>query len=340
MTNRDGLQKSPSNRRKRHSLEWAAAAVLGILSIGCFALQAYTASTQTTARETALYNALQFLLTTGFAWFSTRAISRGEFEDSLRRFAISAYRRVADIERMTQRLHTEIRVMIAERPTKTTENLRIVEAIVADTGQIVRSSIADWADVIGDELLAIERIKRLEQERQDLKSEVAQQPEDAAGNESMRQIDAQIRALLSSLPPRLQLEAERQEGMSREEQHAARWVRRTHERESGFLLTVVTGDRYDTQRAQETLQSGEQLRAAWGSDRGIDVIDREGKILGRLQNPSPLSYDAFARAFEICYGVLPIAVAFLRVIGRDTRESGEYGWFEIRVVSSPVFEPE
>jgi hypothetical protein len=47
-------------------------------------------------------------------------------------------------------------------------SLRIVEAILSDTTQLVRSSISDWGDVIGDELLAIERIKRLEREKEQI----------------------------------------------------------------------------------------------------------------------------------------------------------------------------
>src|ERR1700730_15326474 len=95
----------------------------------------------------------------------------GLFEQSLKKFAISAYRRIADIERMVERLHTEVREMISDAPKSEITNLRIVDAIVSDTGQLVRSSISAWADVIGEELLAIERIKRLEHEKELLRKD-------------------------------------------------------------------------------------------------------------------------------------------------------------------------
>jgi hypothetical protein len=44
---------------------------------------------KTTKLETVLFNILQFLLAVEFAWFSTRAIVRGEFEGSLKRFAVA-----------------------------------------------------------------------------------------------------------------------------------------------------------------------------------------------------------------------------------------------------------
>ena len=146
-----------------------AAVALGALAVFVFVLQVNSFGDQTTARETLLFNALEFVLTVGFAWFSTRAVSRSEFEDSIKRFAISACRRIADIERMILRLQGEVRETLVETSSaEEVSALEVVDAIVGDTVQVVRSSISDWADVIGNELLALEKLKRLQSEHDEV----------------------------------------------------------------------------------------------------------------------------------------------------------------------------
>ena len=102
--------KSASHQLRRSNYELIAAGTLGVLVIACFAVQALALSEKTTKLETILFNCLQFLLTVGFAWFGTKAASRTEFEASLKRFAISAYRRISDIEEIVQRLQIKIEV--------------------------------------------------------------------------------------------------------------------------------------------------------------------------------------------------------------------------------------
>jgi hypothetical protein len=338
MSDNKPMQSDSRGRQRWIGFEWIAAIVLGLLAALCFYLQISSPPATTTQRELALINALQFLLTTGFTWFSTRAVSRFEFEQSLKRFAISAYRRVADIERMIHRLKIEIREMMTERAVEECTELRIVDAIVSDTNQIVRSSISDWADVIGEELLAIEKIRRLEQERETLKGDSEPRQAARAGQPTLREIESQIKTLVASLPPRLQLEARGVTDPTRQEQHAARWVKRTHEHDNGLRLTVVTGKQYDSERDQNSLSPNEKLTGTKGKDGGIDVLDIQGKTLGRLQNPSPLGYSEFVRAFELCFGPLPIALEFVESLGREKRDDDEYGWFRVKVLAKPILE--
>lgn len=282
-----------------------------------------------------MFNLLQFILTSGFAWFSTRAVSRIEFEESLKKFAISAYRRVADIERMIDRLHTEIEEMISSAPRAESTNLRITEAIVSDTAQIVRSSISDWGDVIGDELLAIEKIKRLEQEKQRLRAidDSEEKPESA----DVKDIEKTIQQILRTLPPRLQLEAESDKVTTAYTQRAAEWFARRHKDESGLRLTVVTGDSYLHDRDQKTIQIGEVLLVESDREGHLDVKDASGLGVGRLQNPSPLTYDQFARGLELCYAGAPFLVEVLHLGGEEKRSGERFAWIYVKVVSEPTY---
>src|ERR1700674_5647431 len=122
--------EAPKKSHQSANVELVAAIILGALALLCFFWQVRTVGAHTTATETFLFNSLQFILTAGFAWFSTRAISRIEFEQSLKKFAISAYRRIDDVEKMVDRLHNQVREMMSAAPKSEITNLRIVDAIV------------------------------------------------------------------------------------------------------------------------------------------------------------------------------------------------------------------
>ena len=186
-------------------LEWIVAAFLGIAALGSLALQVYTLSSKTTQLETVLFNCLQFVLTVGFAWFSTRALSRKEFEENLRRFAIGAYRRVSDIELMIMRLRHQLASASPRSPEHETD-LRVVSAIVSDTAQVLGSSKADWGDVIRGELIELDQLKRLEEERAQVEQEM-KSPEATARIEKQKDdLDVRIQNLRSRLPLSLQFE--------------------------------------------------------------------------------------------------------------------------------------
>jgi hypothetical protein len=328
--------------RKRTGIiaEIVAAIVLGLLALAAFGMQASIAERQLTQRETALFGALQFLLTVGFTWLSTRALSRRDFEDSLRRFAIGAYRRIADIDRMTRRMQSETRNMLAQAGETEARNLAVIEAIATDTCQVVRSSISDWGDVIGDELLAIERISRLEQEKELLEGQREAAPPDEASSsakdQKVTELKKSIEALVLRLPPRLQLDAVEDTRKLRRASRAAEWLTREHRKQRGLTLSVVTGDIYRHDRDVASIQPSENVQIV-KLDRqgGLDVTDAKGAVLGRLQNNTPLDYDAFAEAMLVCYGECPIPARVLRLKGSERRGKDQYAWFEIQIAREP-----
>lgn len=319
-----------SRKKPILTLELIAGFTMGLLAVTCFLFQALTLKSSTTQQEVVLFNLLQFLLTVGFTWFSTRAISRREFEQSLKRFAISAYRRIADIERMITRLHSQLRGMILE--SSPNHHFLVVEAIVSDTIQIVRSSAADWSDVIGDELLALENIKRLEHEKAEREASLAG-PE-AHGDLELKKLNEKIAQLESMLPIRLQV-ARPAESTFRD-YFAARWLASQHAKQRGLMMEVKTGEEYPHDRDHETLKPGEILHTVKQSDGAIDVADGSGAGIGRLTNCTPMSYDDFARSFEECYGSSVVSLEYLGLPRASTAPDGAWeAWFAVRVVQQP-----
>ena len=206
-----------SKKGYQNKIDWIVATVLVIIFLGCLALQVLSLSDKTTKLETVLFNILQFLLAVGFAWFSTRAIVRGEFEVSLKRFAVSAYRRISDIENIVASLKSKVAEMRAKNPERDSHDLELIEAIVHDTARIISSSRADWSDVIGEEMLALETIRRLESEKAEIKISPATSVTKPDSDFRVKQIDQKIDTLVSRLPAPLQYqyEARRAENLNR-----------------------------------------------------------------------------------------------------------------------------
>ena len=322
--------RTPSTESR---VDGIAAVVLGLGALGCFALQAFSTTSETTRAETALFNALQFVLTSGFAWFSTRAVSRGGFERSLKRFAVGAYRRISDIEQIVRRLQSHIVGMRHDATGDEAHRLALVGAIAEDALQVVRSSSSDWGDVIGDELLALEDLKRLERERALIEAEPSKVQSEALA-EIRQALTSRIADLQASIPPGLLLETDDQDA-SRATRLAADWIAKEHEREGGYRLRVYSGVGYPNESDPEAFTSETQLRTARGDDDALDLIDQEGARVGRVLNwSSPLEYLDFARGLEECFGATQIPVRFDGILEKKDDDSGL--WYEVQVTASPV----
>jgi hypothetical protein len=331
---------SPANDHhagSRIRYELVAAITLAVLAIGCFIVQAVSYDAKTTQRETILFNTLQFLLTFGFAWFSTRAVSRGEFEQSLKRFAIGAYRRISDIEAMVVRLEDKIRAMRVARAQDDRADLDVVTAIVEDTRQVVHSSIADWADVIGEELIAISTIKGLEREKSVIQSSPA--PIEGPSLEAtIEKIDKRIAELSAALPANLAFDAQRDDEATYAKQFAADWMSDQHKEQGGLHLRIVTGGQYTCERDPKQVRSGEPIFVLCKPER-VEARDSAGVALGRVLNNSPLTYGEFRDALTHSYGTDHIEGRFDKVFAERDTNGVHYVWYEVVIVSTPVVRP-
>jgi hypothetical protein len=326
--------------------ELIPAIVLGILALVAFGLQIATISaTQiATQRETALFGALEFILTVGFAWFSTRAISRQEFERSLRRFAISAYRRVSDIESMLKQLHEDVGGMIiGESESRPRSDLKVIATAVASVKSVIHSSIADWADVIGDELRMITRIALLETEKRQLSTEavaeVGNGPQGGSVQSRAEELQEKINELRAKLPAEIQYSAPFQIGPYSADSRAE-WIARTHEAEGGLKLRIEYGQLYGANGDYSELKKGSQLQIRVSkTDSGLDLTDGAGSCYGQVLNDSPLDYPDWKDALERCYGTLNIPVVFEEILNERPHEPTSKAVLRVRVTIKPQIWP-
>lgn len=315
-------------------LDTIAAVTLAVLALAAFGVQALTVGPQTTQLETVLFNLLQFLLSTGFAWFGSRAVTKTEFEDSLKRFAISAYRRVADIEVMVARLQARIDSMRADRPVDECHDLNVIAAVVDDTSQVVNSSIADWADVIGAELMAIERIRYLERRKDEIESTETADPT-AELRAKVQEIDKQIASLTSALPPRLRMDVARETRTPYQKRFAAQWMADRHREQDGLRLRVVAGAQYRCDRDVESVTFQEPLYLDLTAQDGIAVFDSSGLALGRALNNSPQPYREFRDTLAMCYGADRLEARFEKITTRKVNDRAKMVWYQLRIASAP-----
>jgi len=285
-----------------------------------------------------LFNSLQFLLTVGFGWFSTRAITRIQFEDSIKRFAISAYRRIADIQRIARRLQGQIQHMMVETSSTDSHHLSVVDAIVSDMCQVIRSSISDWSDVIGSELITLERIDRLEQERQEMSGDLSAAERAPNASTELRRIEQEKAQLIDRLPAGLRSVTEADEWSEPEQRRAAEWMAMGHREVDGLRIRVVAGGEYGADQDPQTLQAGQLLRLRTGGnwDRGLDVEDESGALLGRLLNATPLTYEKFLRTLERCYGYVTLPLEYLEHDYSRTIADTTYWWYTVKVTAAPT----
>jgi hypothetical protein len=324
------LKKSPTSRP---TVELIAAAVLGLLSIAAFGIQAESFDETTTARETALFGALQFILTLGFGWMSTRAATRIEFAASLRQFALSAYRRISDIESILLRMlrkTTEIRALEAgeRRP-----DLDLIQAMLEDAAQVVVSSRADWSDVIGEELLTLETVKSLENQREEL--EQSPTPQSGAPDERLRALDERIDRLVAELPVQLRLEAKGSADEARSQRRAADWIATEHAQNDGLNLNVIAGQEYPCERPFETIVPDEEVSVVVDL-HFVYVKDSQGRQMGRVTNHTPLTYNAFRAALARAYGADKFTA---RVASATEMSKAGYCNYRVKVEAAPVRTP-
>jgi hypothetical protein len=188
---------------KKPTLDIIAIVILGILTLATLILQSVMLTSQTSKLETGLFNILQLILSLGFSWLLTRIVTRSEFQESLQRFAISAYRRIRDLDKSLIRMKAELDQMRSGYPKNNIHELDVLSSIADSMSDTVISSIADWTEVIGDELEKEKRIRELEERYSKVQLSTIQIGEDVSTveeNKELKAIKSEVERLRSEIP--------------------------------------------------------------------------------------------------------------------------------------------
>lgn len=197
-------------RNKLLNSDYALAIVFGLATLIVFALELYyvTSNNQPTLIEKGLFGVLEFGLAIGFGWALQRIDSQKRFQESLKSYALSAHRRIRDIEKSIYRLINTIEIL-RSRSSQSYFNefdaLRLIADGMIDT---TKSSVADWVDVIGEELSTRDRLEELTKERLSISSKPITINGDSESSKKFKALSDEIQDLKSKLPYLLQTDVD------------------------------------------------------------------------------------------------------------------------------------
>ncbi len=185
---------------KTSSTEYIFLVLFGLGAIAVFAAEIVFSNPEPNPRETTLYNALELGLSLGFGWILQRIDARKQFQESLKQFAISAYRRITDIEKSVNRIRNTIEKTRMTYPRGKVHELDILRMVAEELENTVNSSIADWTDILGEDLEKKDRIEELQKEVKALKSNQQIPPKNDETIKRLEDLRREIASLRSGLP--------------------------------------------------------------------------------------------------------------------------------------------
>lgn len=177
--------------------------ILCLFVIIVVVLQVIFSSPTTTKLETALFSILQFILSLAFSWILARLSLKNEFIQSQKTFAISAYRRIFEINLAVERLISRTKFHLQDSISQENHELDVITEISYGIRESIRSSISDWAEIIGDEIEKVEKISKLSEQEFEHSEMVLGENSKKDTVDELQKISSQIELLSNSLPPEL-----------------------------------------------------------------------------------------------------------------------------------------
>ncbi|MGO4497715.1 hypothetical protein AB4114_17700 [Paenibacillus sp. 2RAB27] len=310
---------------------------LGIIAIGIVVLQVAMTDEKTTKFDVALLNIIQFIFSVLFSWFLAKNSFQIDFERNQKKFAIAAYRRITELDKRVTALAEKIQSKIKLNSAAGTGDFEILLAITDGIKQNIGSSIADWGDIIGDEIETLEELNKILKEREriltlQVSKESGTDFNDNTINEKvavLEEYNQKILSLMSNLPETIKIqmkEQRKQEAKRDEEDQINENIRKFYELKNEMGYTTLSGfwstaERYNMKRSILDFKRGDRLKIEIlgnPNDKGpVNLIDGNNEMVGRVTNPFTTSYSSFSNALRVIIGKTVSEVELL-----DIDESG------------------
>lgn len=276
------------------------AILLLIATIATIILQILFSSPTSTKVETSLFSVLQFVFSLAFSWLLARISLRSEFQESQKKFAISAYRRIIEINNAVNRLINRTTSHMGKAEDDTHHELDVITEIGIGIRESIRSSISDWADIIGEEIETVEKIQKI-REKQELEKFNNVSLESSENLPDRNEVV--VEELISTLPSSLKITADelRDDYASRINRGKAK-LKREEKRKGyvevkGFYESPLDRDIYD-------FNEGDILQVRIGDDNDSRVgaliaYDNENNSVGIIVNKMTTIAQSYFDAVDI-----------------------------------------
>lgn len=266
--------------------EYLLISFLAIAAIITITLQISISDTQLTQRETTLFNVLQFIFSVAFAWLLSKNTSKEEFEKQQRSFAVSAFRRIKEIETQTTRLINKIQTSMKGDDDDYYHALDLARELAISIRETTLSSKLDWADIIGDQIETLERIENIQDT-----SGIEKSGSDE--NDSDHNANYDIEQLKKSLVSELKLFAD-----ERNQKPLLSMLKEELEETGKITLTGFTDSRMILGKEPQQLKVGEVITVKLG-DHGhrvgtLGLYDSDGNYVGSLINKYPTGLNSYS----------------------------------------------
>ena len=207
---------------------------------------------------TTLFSVLQFFFSILATFYVAKISFRRQSEEGQRRLAISSFRRMMEIEMRLKRLDCFL-----ERTHG--QGFETARELCSGIGLSIKSSIADWGDIIGDEIIQQQEIVKLN--RLGVSTE----------EQSVR-----LKRLMSALPPSLAI-------LSKQDEPSSEYLNQVTERVEELLdsqlgLTCHLNNQDISENTLNTLDANKSLRLNLShgvcTPRSVAVLTAESEFLG------------------------------------------------------------
>jgi hypothetical protein len=150
-------------KEKPSIFEWVAFWVFVVLEIVLFVMRIMRPTIEINQTENVLYSTFEIVFSLYIGYFIQRIDTMRQFQERLKQYGFSAYRRIMDIRKSIDRSLTAIDQMNKNYPKDKTNDMDILRSMLEGTSDTVESSVLDWSDIIGEEINKKAKADQLEE---------------------------------------------------------------------------------------------------------------------------------------------------------------------------------
>ncbi len=322
--------------------DWAAIG-FGFTVLAVIVVDVSTASAPRTPLESGLMNALQFLLSFGFAWITARLVTKREFQDQQKAFAVAAYRRIHEIDRSLDRLVGRVTNQMRVVSPETVHELEVILAIATGMRETTSSSIADWGDIIGEELVTLKTIAIIKDKQVSILEDPTQLEKPSVDHlgkradpryDELEKVRVELKKKLERLPYSLRL-------LSDDDVPALPKIiedlNRDYHRDGQIELSGFWDNTFD--RKIDELEIGEHLILTTGdvaSRINIFILtDASGNAVGMITNRFLCRYHNFVEGLCYFFGRSKMEVQLVDKKELNDHNGDTRHYFTVRVLCAP-----
>lgn len=151
-------------KEKPSIFEWVVFWIFIAVEIAIFVSRIIRPVAEIDQAENILYSTFEIIFSLYIGYFIQRLDSMRRFQESLKDYGLSAYRRIMDIRKSVDRTISQIERMSVDYPKERISDIRALRLILEGTFDTVESSISDWGEIIGQEIKKKERAEIIQEE--------------------------------------------------------------------------------------------------------------------------------------------------------------------------------